>query len=104
MKIIAKLCDEIETLLRQADDYIECANHKKEEFPAIAEMYYKLSEERMNDQALVHAQVVSLIETYKKEKGEEPENMKFLYNYLHEKFIDWASRIKVKQNMFKSNV
>lgn len=103
MKIIAKLCDEVETLLRQADDYIDCASHKRDEFPMVADMYYKLSEQRMNDQALVHNQVVSLIEGYKKEHDDVPENMKFLYNYLHEKFIDWASRIKVKQTMYKSN-
>lgn len=101
MKIIANLSDEIECLLRQADDYIDCANHKKEEFPTVAAAYYKLSEERMKDQEMLHAIVVELINGYKKD-NEVPEKMQFLYDYLHKKFIDWAAKIKIKQAMFNT--
>ena len=103
MKIISIISDEIEHVLREADKYIECALHKQEEFPTLADIYYKLSEERMKDQELLHGQVVTFINEYKKNKGEPPENMQFLYNYLHEKFIDWAAKIRLKQSMYKSN-
>ena len=103
MKIIAKISDEIECLLRQADEYIDCANYRKEENPNLAEVYYTLSLERMRDQDMLHAQVVNIINEYKKD-NEVPEGMKALYDYLHKKFIDWAGKIKVKQNMYKTNI
>lgn len=103
MKIISDIADKIEHELREADSYADCALMKKEDFPALAEVYYKLSEERMKDQEMLHAQVVSIINEYKKSKGDPPENMQFLYNYLHQKFIDWATKIRVKQNMYKTN-
>ena len=103
MKIISELSDKIEDVLRQADEYIECALKKKEEFPAIAETYAKLSDERMKDQELLHGQVVALITEYRKTNGEPPEKMQFIYDYLHKKFIDWAMNIKIKQNMYRTN-
>lgn len=102
MKVISDLADQIECEIRNAEKYIDCALHKKEEYPALAETYYKLSEERMKDQSMLHEQVVALINEYKKTKGEEPSDMKFLYDYLHGKFEDWALRVKIKQNEYKS--
>ena len=103
MKIISEISDKIECVLEQAEEYIDCALAKKEEFPAVAELYYKLSDERMKDQELLHGQVVALISEYRKANGEPPEKMQFVYNYLHEKFINYATKIKLKQSMFKSN-
>jgi len=50
---------------------------------------------------MLHNQVVSFINEYKKDK-EVPADMKVLYDYLHEKFVKWASQIKVKQSMFNT--
>jgi hypothetical protein len=49
MKVISDLADQIECEIRNAEKYIDCALRKKEEYPALAETYYKLSEERMKD-------------------------------------------------------
>lgn len=103
MQIISNISDKIEHELREAEEYLDCAIKTKEKFPTIADTYYKLSEERMKDQELLHSQVVVLINDYKKENGEPPENMKFIYDYLHQKFIDWATKIKLKQALYKSN-
>lgn len=103
MKIISEISDKIECVLRQAEEYVDCALHKKEEYPTLADIYYKLSEERMKDQELLHGQVVAFIAEYKKNKGEPPKEMQFVYDYIHNKYMDWAAKIKVKQNMYKSN-
>ena len=103
MKIISDVCDRIEHELREAETYIDCALMKKADYPALAEVYSKLSDERMKDQEMLHAQVVALIDDYKRAKGAPPEGMKAIYDYLHKKFIDWASKIKIKQAMYKGN-
>jgi hypothetical protein len=49
MEIISELCDTIECELKCAEKYLNCAILKKEEFPAVADVYFRLSEERMKD-------------------------------------------------------
>lgn len=102
MRIISELADKIEHEISEAESYIDCALYKKEEYPALAEVYYKLSEERMKDQAMLHEQIVSIISEYKKANGDPPENMKFLYTYLHEKFEKWALKVKLKMSQYKN--
>ena len=48
-----------------------------------------------------HEQVVSLIEAYKKEHGDPPERMMGRYEYIHEKHIEKATKIKMLQTLFK---
>jgi hypothetical protein len=41
-----------------------------------------------------HDAVVTIIDAYKKEKGEPPAPMMAIYNYLHERHINKAAAIK----------
>ena len=101
MKIIEKICDKIEDELEDAESYVHCALQYKEEFPALADTFYQLSLEEMKHMSLLHDHVVKMIADYRKEKGEPPEGMMALYNYLHGKFIDAAASIKTMQAMYK---
>ena len=49
----------------------------------------------------LHQNVAELIQKYRQEHGEPPKGMMELYNYLHEKHIAHAMKIRVKQGMFK---
>ena len=73
----------------------------KDKYPTLADTYYKLSSEEMNHVSLLHAQVVNIINEYKKGK-EVPPAMQVLYDYLHERQIKWADKIKTKQSNYKS--
>ena len=42
-----------------------------------------------------------MIQQYRKEKGEPPEKMMFVYEYLHEKQMAIAKEVKVLQEMYK---
>lgn len=101
MQIISKLSDMIEEEMNDAEKYIRCAMDKKDEYPELAETFYKLSVEEMNHVAMLHTQVVSLISAYRKANGEPPEKMLFLYDYLHKKHIDHSNKIKVMQALYK---
>ena len=47
-------------------------------------------------------EVKELIEDYRKEHGDPPKEMMVLYDYLHEMHIGTATKIKIKQGMYKA--
>lgn len=58
----------------------------------------------MNHMTLLHAQVVSIIDEYRKKNGEPPEAMKTLYDILHRKHIEHATAIKGMLALYKENI
>ena len=102
MKIIKCIAEKIDEELHDADAYIELALRWKQDEPETAELFYTLSTEEMGHVDKLHEEVVAIIDEYKKEHGAPPQEMMTLYNYLHEKHIGEAMRIRVKQGMFKA--
>ena len=101
MKIIEHLSDQIADEIESAEDYAKCALSKKEDHPQLAETYYRIANEKLNHMSLLHAQVVSIIDAYKKESGEPPEHMKLLYEILHRKHIEHAAAVKGMLALYK---
>lgn len=101
MNIISHISDTIDELLEKAQEHIECAHKKKEEYPSVAAVYYKASVDEMSLVSAFHEQVVALIEIYRKEHGDPPEKMMGKYEYIHEKHIEKANKIKILQGLFK---
>ena len=102
MHIIKCLSEKIEDELEDACEYIDLGLKWKQEEPDTAELFYELSLAEMEHMDKLHQEVVELIEEYRKEHGDPPKEMMTLYDYLHEKHIGKAMRIKVKQGMFKA--
>ena len=102
MKIIKTLAEKIREELHDADEYIELAMSWKDEEPKTAELFYQLSLEEMGHVDKLHANVAELINNYKQTVGEPPKEMMVLYDYLHERNVGEAMRIKIKQGMFKA--
>ena len=100
MQIIKSIVSKIDDELEDADKYIRCAYKVKDTYPTLAETYYKLSLEEMKHMTMLHDQVVAIINDYKK-NNEVPAGMQVLYDYVHEREIKWASKIKAKQDSFK---
>lgn len=101
MQLISKLSDMIDEELNDAEKYIECAMNHKEDHPALANTFHRLSTEEINHTNLLHEQVVSLINEYRSQHGEPPEKMQWIYDYLHQKYIKRANRIKAMQSLYK---
>lgn len=99
MEVIKKLSEKIDDELEDAQKYIKCAYNHRETNPQLAELYYKLSLEEMNHANLLHDAVVRVIEDYKKDH-EVPQGMQVLYDYLHNRHIAWANKIKAKQESY----
>ena len=101
MKIIETLSKHIEEEINDSACYAKMAIEYRDTHPELAETFYKISLEETDHMNRLHAEVVKLIEEYKKEKGEPPAAMLAVYNYLHEKHIEDAKDAKTLQMMFK---
>lgn len=100
MKVIKCLSENIEETLDAADTNIMKAIQYKDEFPVAAKAFYNQSVVLMDSIKGQHDAVVSLIDAYKKEKGEPPAPMAAIYNYLHERQIRKAAEVKNLQEMY----
>lgn len=101
MKLIEKLSEMIDEEIEDAKKYAKCAVKYKDERPALAKTFYDLSGEEMRHMTMLHAEVEAVIQKYRQEKGEPPEGMKSLYNYLHEKQIEKAADVRRLQDMYR---
>jgi hypothetical protein len=100
MEIIRRISEKIDEELHDAEKYIKCAYKVEEEYPQLADTYYQLSLEEMKHVTMLHDAVVRIINDYKRD-NEVPESMQILYDYMHDRQIKWASKIKAKQEQYK---
>lgn len=101
MKEIKMLMEHIEDELKDAHTYAELALEYKEADPETAELFSKLSGEEMTHMNALHKAVVRRIEEYRRQKGEPPEAMMAVYEYLHKRDIEKAENVGVLQGMYK---
>ena len=101
MKIIQLLSDYIDDEIDDAIKYAKMAIEYQEEYPALAETVYKISDEEIKHMTMLHGQVVSIIAEYRKKNGEPPEAMKMLYDIMHKKQIEHAAEARAYQSMYK---
>lgn len=101
MKIIKELTELVEEELEDAEKYIKLAFVHKDDNASLAKTFYELSTQEMNHVAMLHEEVVKIIEEHRKIKGDPPAAMMAVYDYLHKKHIDKASKIKVLQAEYR---
>jgi phage regulator Rha-like protein len=99
---IKRISEQIDEELEDAEKYLKCANKYRESNATLSNMYYSLSVAEMGHVDILHDAVVKIINDYKAQGNEVPESMQALYDYLHERHIKWARKIRQKQEEYKS--
>ena len=102
MKLIKMLEEMIEEEIHDVKKYAKIASEVKDEHPSLAQTLYTLSAQEDSHQAALHAEVVKIIEAYRKEHGEPPAAMMAVYEYLHKKHIDNLAEAHRYQDIFKA--
>lgn len=102
MKIIKKLSEYIEEELEGAEDYAKCALKYKDEDMMMAKMFFDMSVDELRHVNMIHEHVVRLINEYRAKGEVIPEAMQSVYDYLHEKHIEEANKIKMYQAQYKN--
>lgn len=101
MKIIKCIEEFITEEVADATKYAKLAVKYKSERPTLAKTYYDLSTDELRHVALLHDEVVAIIEAYRRENGEPPEAMMAVYDFMHEQHISAANVARVYQGMYR---
>lgn len=101
MKLIELLSEHIEDELDDACTYANLALEYKDTESEVAALFFKLSQEEMTHMDALHKRVVACIEKYKQTRGEAPEGMKALYDFVHKREIKKAEEVANLQGMYK---
>ena len=101
MKKIEKLEKQIHEEYGDAEKYITCALLNKDEDISLSELYYQLATEELKHADRLHDMVVRIIDEHKREKGEPPKEMTVIYNILHERDIEYATKVKMMIQQYK---
>ena len=102
MRIIEKLEDLIEEEIHDVKKYAKMAAELKKEHPALAQVLYNISVQEEGHQAALHAEVVKMIEAYRRDHGAPPAAMMAVYNHLHQKHIDKMAEARRYQELYKN--
>jgi hypothetical protein len=102
MKLIKDLEELIEDEIHDVKKYAKMSCELKSEHPQLAQALYTISTQEDAHQQIIHAEVVKLIEAYKREHGEPPAPMAAVYQYLHERHVEKLAEAKRFQEMYRN--
>ena len=102
MKIIKKLSEKIAEEIEDADCYAKMALEYRDQYPELARVVNNIAMQEMDHMNSLHTIVTNLIDQYRRTNGDPPPAMQAVYDYLHQKHIDHAVKVKALQAMYKS--
>lgn len=102
MKLIKSLEELIEDEIHDVKKYAKMATELKAEYPQLAQTLYTISTQEDGHQALIHGEVVKIIEAYRRQHGNPPEAMMAVYEYIHKRHIDALADARRYQDMYKN--
>ena len=102
MKLIKELEEMIEDEIHDVKKYAKMAAELKEKHPSLAQTLYTISTQEDSHQAALHAEVVKLVEEYRRTHGDPPESMMAVYDYLHKRHIEKLEEARRYQEIYKS--
>jgi hypothetical protein len=104
MKMIKEIVEMIGDELQGAEEYARNAVLLRETNPSLAKTYYDISLDEMKHVNMLHDEAKKVIDDYRKEKGQQPESMMAVYEYLHSRHIEEANEVKGYQTQYKERV
>lgn len=101
MIVIKELIEKMDDELNGASSYIDMAHKYRDKDKVLADMFYMKSLEEFKHHDDLHTQVSRIIQAYRAKNGEPPKEMQAVYDWEHQKAIEKAKDIKLRQEMYK---
>lgn len=101
MLCIKELSEKIYEELDDAKSYAEMAVKYKDTDKQLGDTYIQISKEEMAHMNRLHDQVTRVIYEYRNAKGEPPKEMMALYEYEHNKIMEYAAQVQYIIGMYK---
>ena len=102
MKIIKELEEKISDEIHDIKSYAKMAAAVKAEHPSLAQALYTISTQEDTHQAMLHTEVVKLIEEHRRTKGAPPPEMLAIYDFLHKQHIEKLAEARRYQDIYKN--
>lgn len=102
MREIMEVAKYIRKELKFADEFAYEANKHKEQYPDMAQHYYRVANEHLSMADELHQGAVRLIEMHRRAEGEPPAEMLRMWSFEHEMMVDEKECIMRKLEMFRS--
>ena len=100
MREIKCLSGMIEDEIKDADKYARKALEYKDSNRRMSETFYTLANEELKHMSMLHAEVVRLIDDYRRSNGDPPPEMQAVYDILHARDIEDVKAVKIMLAMF----
>lgn len=103
MKLIKELEELIEEEIHDMKNYAEMAAAVKAEHPGLAQVLYTISTQEDSHHAMLHTEVVKIIEQHRKNHGDPPPAMMAIYEYVHKRHIEKLAEARRYQDIYKNS-
>jgi hypothetical protein len=103
MKLIRELEEMVEEEISDIKKYAKAAAKLKSEHPALAQVLYTISTQEDSHQAMIHGEIVKVIDEYRRKHGAPPEAMQAVYDFMHQRHIEDMAEAKRYQEIYKNS-
>ena len=101
MKELKEVVMDIHEELECAEKYAKEAVKHKEQYPALASVYYRISTDDLAHMDMLHKQAVEMIGEQKRSGVTVPESMQAVWDFEHERQIEDVADVKRLIDMYK---
>lgn len=102
MTLIKELEELIEDEIHDVEKYAKMAADMKPTHPALAQVLITIASQEENHQAMLHGEVVKIIEAHRKQHGEPPAAMMAVYDFLHKRHINKLAEARRYIEIYKT--
>ena len=103
MRILKDIISKAEDTMDEIEWYAEKAHLLKQDHRSVADVYIKIAEMHLTIYDMLHTQMVSLIDEFKKTGKQAPAEMQAIWDYEHEKLVKHYAELKYMIDDYKKS-